>query len=134
MTNILRFSALGVVLLALVASPRQADAQLSPQLNAQQFVPVASYHEFIAVDSARIAPALTPFFDLNFNYAHRPLQREDQDFGRLFGVIDGIVGGDFRAGIAFTSFLDMSVNVPFMQLMFTGPGLGAGFEIGRAHV
>jgi outer membrane protein OmpA-like peptidoglycan-associated protein len=133
MTETSRLSALGALVLGLVAGPQIAQAQLSPTLNSQQFVPVASYHEFIAVDSARIAPALTPMFDLSFNYAHRPVQRSDQDFGRLFGVIDGIVGGDFRFGFAFTNFLDISVNVPFMQLMLTGPGLGGGYGDGTHY-
>mgnify|MGYP000241439709 CR=1 FL=1 len=133
MKNLLQISVVGAALMALVAGPKTAEAQLAPSLNAQNFVPVASYHEFIAVDSARIAPALTPMFDLTFNYAHRPLQREDQDFNRLFGVIDGIVGGDFRAGFAFTSFLDVSVNVPFMQLMMTGDGLGGGWGNGTHY-
>ncbi|MCO4768500.1 MAG: OmpA family protein [Deltaproteobacteria bacterium] len=128
MTDILRFSALGAVVLALAGGPQVAEAQLSPQLNVQQFVPAASYHEFLVTDSARIAPALTPFFDLQFNYAHRPLQREDQDFNRLFGIVDGVVGGDFRAGFAFTNFLDVSLNFPFMQLGLTGDGAPAGYQ------
>ena len=57
MTSNSRFFALGTLLLALAAGPQVAHAQLSPTLNVQQFVPVASYHEFIAVESARLAPA-----------------------------------------------------------------------------
>jgi len=133
MNVLTRLSALCALTAALVGGPQLAQAQLSPTFNAQQFVPVASYHEFIAVDSARIAPALTPMFDLTFNYAHRPLQRHSEGFDRLFGVIDGIVGGDFRAGFAFTNWLDVSVNLPFMQLMLTGPGLGGGYGEGTHY-
>ena len=122
------------MVLSLTLAPREASAQLEASLNAQQFNPVAGFHEFVAVDSARTLPRLKPGFGLTVNYGHRVLQKVDGEGNRLYGIIDGVVGGDLQVGFGITDWLEVDLNIPFMEIaivdQLVGFGPGAHYSLG----
>jgi large repetitive protein len=100
--------------------PAPASAQLEATLNAQRFEPAPSYHSFMTVDTARLLPALGLGFDLNFDYAWRPLQVSTTDLERQYGMIDGLVGGRFGVGFGIAKWVEIRVMFPFMQATQVG--------------
>ena len=100
----------------LLVLPSTASAQLESSLNAQRFTPAPSYHSFMTVDTARLLPRLGLGFDLTFSYARRPIQISSSELVRQTGLVDGLIGGHFRAGFAPAPWVEIDVIFPFMQM------------------
>jgi len=94
-----------------------------PTLDIQRFTPVGSYHNFLTVHDGQLLPKKKFGFDVVFNYAYRPLQTVARDLRRTGGAVDGLFAGHFRAGFAFTDWVELDLGIGFMQIASTGEGI-----------
>jgi len=111
--------------LLLAASASSAAAQSPPQarMDIQRFVPVGSYHGFVAVNDGQIVPRMKPGIEIMLNFAYRPLQTVATDLRRSGGAIDGLFAGHLRGGFGITDWVEVNVGLGFMQFASTGPSI-----------
>jgi MYXO-CTERM domain-containing protein len=119
-----RRSTLSLLLVAVIAAaatllpPAPAAAQASgPSLDVQRFDPVAQSRGFTLVRDAAQPDGLEVGSFLAINYGLRPLEIGDPaDYRRTEGVIDHLVGFDLGVSVAFNEWLQLGVQVPFLQI------------------
>ncbi|HCP45289.1 MAG TPA: hypothetical protein DIU15_04575 [Deltaproteobacteria bacterium] len=92
-------------------------------MDIQRFVPVGSYHGFVAVHDGQIVPRMKPGIELMFNFGYRPLQTVATDLRRSGGAIDALFAGHLRGGFGITDWVEVNVGMGFMQFASTGPGI-----------
>lgn len=114
---------LAVALLGLLPAP--AEAQLTPNFDAQRYVPAANYRSFLAVPEAQVLPRMRFGFDVQLDFAWRPLQILSSDGTRDSGVIDALFAGHGRFGFAPTDWIQVDAILAFMQFADTGGGISA---------
>jgi len=117
-----RRGSLSVLLLALLV-PSLAPAQMQATTDLQHFRLSGSYHDFVAVRSARNLPKLRPSFDLVANYGHRPLQLAEDVGGSLareVGVVDGLIAANAHIGFGITDWLQLDLEMPVLQYGMIG--------------
>lgn len=102
-----------VALLLLVVSPAQA-AEPAPDI--QQFKPVPDFDGFVLVQDATLLPQFRAGAGLYLNYAVHPLEVGTPEYGRQFGVVDGLFGGDIVAAFGLFEWWEVGIHFPFMQL------------------
>jgi outer membrane protein OmpA-like peptidoglycan-associated protein len=98
-------------LLLLVALPAQAA---DPSIDIQQFKPVPDFGGFVLVRAG---------VGIYFNYAVNPLEVSSTAYGRQFGVVDGIFGGDIVAAFGLFDWWELGIHLPFMQIPVETPFL-----------
>ncbi len=99
-----------------------------PSIDIQQFKPVTDTHNFILIHDATLLPRLRPAAAIHFNFGLHPLEvnsqglgLEGQGFGRQFGIVDGIVGGDITGAFGIFDWWEVGLHFPFMQVPITTP-------------
>ena len=122
-----------VAVLLLAASAHARD----PAPDIQQFKPVTDVDGFLVVHDASLLPQFRFGVGLTLNYAVNPLEVQAPGFGRQFGLIDGIFGGDLAGSFAIFDFWEVGILFPFMQIpvetdfvassAFPGRKVGYGF-------
>jgi len=120
---------------ALFAGPALAQ---EASIDIQQFKPVSDIDGFITVHDASLLPQFKFGVGLNLNYAINPLEVNGPGFGRQFGLIDGIIGGDLIGAFSIFDFWDVGLRFPVVQIPvatdFVGspafPGAKVPFGIG----
>jgi len=123
-----RCLSIAALCLALLAPAAQAQESAEapgpvPSVDIQRFVPVGSYHNFLGVHDGQLLPKMKFGFDVTFNYGYRPLQTVAGDLRRTGGAVDGLFAGHFRAGFAFTDWVEVDAGIGFMQIASTGEGI-----------
>ena len=103
--------ALGVAAAASTEANAQDD---KPRLDIQRFEPVPAVQTFSMVRDAGQPEAGTFGAALSLNYALNPLEMGSLR-GRSLGVVDHLVGLDLGLSYAPLDWLDIGVNVPFLQ-------------------
>jgi len=106
-------TALAALLLLLVAAPAQAQ---EASIDIQQFKPVSDVDGFLLVHDASLLPQFRFGVGLDLNYAVNPLEVNGVGFGRQFGLIDGIVGGDIIGQFSIFDFWDVGIRFPIVQI------------------
>jgi outer membrane protein OmpA-like peptidoglycan-associated protein len=113
-----------------------ASAQPTASADLQHFSLNGDVNSFAYVRSARIAPKMRPSFGLVFNYAHRLLQNANVNPGqvtRTSGGVGGILAGQARAAFAFTDWVEVGVQMPFLEVVNFDQDF-SGFTSGSAGV
>jgi outer membrane protein OmpA-like peptidoglycan-associated protein len=109
---------------ALAATLALAAAALAPSaagareagIDIQQFKPTTDVQGFLLVPDATLLPQFRPAFAFHLNYAVQPLEVQAPGYGRQFGVIDGIFGGDLVGAFGILDWWELGVAFPFMQI------------------
>lgn len=97
----------------LVATPASAQ---EASIDIQQYKPVSDIDGFLLVHDASLLPELRFGVGLDLNYAVNPLEVNGPGFGRQFGLIDGIIGGDLKAALSIFDFWDIGLRFPIVQI------------------
>jgi outer membrane protein OmpA-like peptidoglycan-associated protein len=126
-----------LVAAALLLAVGPATAQ-EASIDIQQFKPVSDIDGFLLVHDASLLPQLRFGVGLNLNYAVNPLEVNGPGFGRQFGLVDGLIGGDLTAALSIFDFWDVGLRFPVAQVPvatdFVGspafPGSKVPFGIG----
>jgi len=116
-------STLLCVALCGVISPNPVSAQPAASFDSQRFYPAANTNGFLVVPEAHVLPRLKFGFDVQLDYAHRPLQLIDPSQQRSGAVIDALFAGHARVGFAPTDWIQVDLKLPFMQFARAGDGL-----------
>jgi outer membrane protein OmpA-like peptidoglycan-associated protein len=115
-------AALPALLLLLIAPPAFAQ---KASLDAQRFVPVGSYRNFVVTHDGVVQPKMKFGFDITLSGAVFPLQKATDDLRRQEGIIDFLFAGHARAAFAPADWVEIDLVFAFMQFAATGPGLEA---------
>ena len=119
-TRLLGF--LTALLLLVVGTPAMAQ---QAKLDAQRFVPVGSYRNFVLTHDGVVQPKMKFGLDITLSGAVFPLQKATSDLQRQEGIIDFLFAGHARAAFAPAKWVEIDLILPFMQFAATGPGLDA---------
>ena len=109
----MRRALLAAVVLLLMATSAWAR---DPAPDIQQFKPATDVDGFLVVHDATLLPQFRFGVGLTLNYAVNPLEVQAPGFGRQFGLIDGIFGGDLVGTFAVFDFWEVGILFPFMQI------------------
>jgi outer membrane protein OmpA-like peptidoglycan-associated protein len=109
-----------LALLLLFAMPASAA---DPAPDIQQFKPVPDFGGFVLVQDATLMPQLRAGVGLYLNYAVNPLEVSTPEYGRQFGVVDGLMGGDLVAAFGLFDWWELGIHFPFMQIPLDTPFL-----------
>ena len=104
---------LAAVLLLLWVTPAVAR---DPAPDIQQFKPTTDVDGFVLIHDASLLPQFRFGVGLSINYAVNPLEVQAPGFGRQFGLVDGILGGDLAGAFAVFDFWEVGILFPFMQI------------------
>ncbi len=118
-------SLLALAALTLALPPRAAEAQPAPSFDSQRFYPAGNTNGFLVVPEAHVLPKLKFGFDVQLDFAHRPLQLLDATQSREGAVIDALFAGHARVGFAPTDWIQVDLKMPFMQFARAGDGLNS---------
>jgi len=102
--------AAAVLLLASTAQARD------PAPDIQQFKPATDVDGFMLVHDASLLPQFRFGVGFTLNYALNPLEVQAPGYGRQFGLVDGIIGGDLVATFAVFDFWEIGLLAPVMQI------------------
>ena len=116
--------ALSLIFGLLICAPSAAEAQPTPNFDSQRYLPAGNYHGFLVVPEAQVLPKLKFGFDVQLDFAYRPLQKLTSSQSREAGVIDALFAGHGRFGFAPTDWIQVDVIMAFMQFARSGDGLG----------
>ncbi len=120
-----RFGGLALSLfLGLMLCASKAQAQPTPNFDAQRYLPAGNYHGFLVVPEAQVLPKLKFGFDVQLDFAFRPLQKLTASQSRETGVIDALFAGHARVGFAPADWVQIDAILAFMQFARTSDGLG----------
>ncbi|MCO4772184.1 MAG: OmpA family protein, partial [Deltaproteobacteria bacterium] len=130
-----RFAFALAALSVLVATPAAAQ---EASIDIQQFKPVSDVDGFLVVHDASLLPQFRFGIGLDLNYAVNPLEVNGPGFGRSFGLVDGIIGGDLKGAFSIFDFWDIGLRFPIVQIPITTdfvdspafPGKGVPYGIG----
>ncbi|MCO4770094.1 MAG: OmpA family protein [Deltaproteobacteria bacterium] len=111
------------VALGLLCPPNSALAQPTPSFDSQRYLPAGNTNGFLVVPEAHVLPKLKFGFDVQLNFAYRPLQLLSTNQQREGAVIDALFAGHARVGFAPTDWIQVDLKLPFMQFASTGSGL-----------
>ena len=108
----MRRALLAAAVLLLASSAHARDA--APDI--QQFKPATDVDGFMLVHDASLLPQFRFGVGFTLNYAVNPLEVQAPGFGRQFGLVDGILGGDLVGTFAVFDFWEVGLLVPLMQI------------------
>ena len=111
------------VVLGLMVCVTTAQAQPAPSFDAQRYLPAGNYHGFLVVPEATVLPRLKFAFDVQLDFAFRPLQKLTANQSRDVGVIDALFAGHARVGFAPAEWIQIDAILAFMQFARTSDGL-----------
>ena len=107
----------------LLASLPARAADPAPDI--QQFKPMPDFGGFVLTQDATLMPQLRAGVGLYLNYAVNPLEVSTPAYGRQFGVIDGLFGGDLVAAFGLFNWWEVGIQFPFMQIPLETPFLSS---------
>ena len=113
-----RHGALVLLPLALLVLPVPASAQSNgPAIDIQRFDPVPQSRGFALVRDGHQPTRLEVGSFLSVNYGLRPLELGvPGQYTRTGGVVEHLVGFDLGVSVAFNKWVQVGVQVPFLQI------------------
>jgi outer membrane protein OmpA-like peptidoglycan-associated protein len=131
--------------LAVVLAPLASFAQgaVNTSIDVQRFKPGVGSQDFLNLDSARVAPHLTPFGGLFLGYADDPLVLGTPGGSdAVVRLVDSLTFFDVSAGLALKDQFEIALGLPMslaasQQATSLDPALGgaiAGFSAGDLRV
>ncbi|MCU0698625.1 MAG: Ig-like domain-containing protein [Myxococcaceae bacterium] len=132
-----------LVALALVPLSARAQSAVNTSIDVQRFKPGVGSQDFLNLDSARVAPHMTPFGGLFIGYADDPLVLGTPGGSdAVVRLVDSLTFFDVSAGFALKDQFEIALGMPMslaasQQATSLDPALGgaiAGFSAGDLRV
>ncbi len=134
-----RRKALGLILVLTVSTSALAQNVYNTSIDVQQFKPGIGSQDFLNIESAKVAPHVTPFVGLSVGYANQPLVLGVPGTNEtVIRLVNDLTFFDLSAGIALKDHLELAIALPLsiargQSADGLDPALGAkhtGFAVG----